>query len=51
MRAVGEPKLSSGFGNSWQALSLVRPFFKQYRWQLFIGFLSLLAVNGRNNFV
>lgn len=46
MRAAGEPKLSSGSGNSWQALSLVRPFFKQYRWQLFIGFLSLLAVNG-----
>ena len=46
MRAAGEPKLSSGSDNSWQALSLVRPFFKQYRWQLFIGFLSLLAVNG-----
>jgi len=32
--------------NSWQSIHLVFPFFKQYRLQLVIGFLSLLAVNG-----
>ena len=32
--------------NSWQAVRLVFPFFRQYRLQLIIGFLSLLAVNG-----
>jgi ATP-binding cassette subfamily B multidrug efflux pump len=32
--------------NSWQAIRLVFPFFKQYRLRLAIGFLSLLAVNG-----
>ena len=31
---------------SWQAVRLLFPFFKQYRLQLVIGFLSLLAVNG-----
>jgi ATP-binding cassette subfamily B protein len=31
---------------SWQAVRLLYPFFKQYRLQLIIGFLSLLAVNG-----
>ena len=32
--------------NSWQAIRLVFPFFKQYRLQLVIGFSALLAVNG-----
>jgi len=31
---------------SWKTIHLVFPFFKQYRLQLVIGFLSLLAVNG-----
>jgi len=31
---------------SWQAVRLIFPFFRQYRLQLVIGFLSLLAVNG-----
>ena len=35
-----------GMDNSWQAVRLVFPFFKQYRFRLVIGFLSLLAVNG-----
>jgi ATP-binding cassette subfamily B protein len=33
-------------GNSWQSVRLMLPFFRQYRLQLVIGFLSLLAVNG-----
>jgi len=33
-------------GNSWHAVRLVLPFFRQYRVQLLLGFLSLLAVNG-----
>ena len=32
--------------NSWQAIRLVFPFFRQYKLRLTIGFLSLLAVNG-----
>ena len=32
--------------NSWQAVRLVFPFFRQYKLRLAIGFLSLLAVNG-----
>ena len=32
--------------NSWQAIRLVFPFFRQYKLRLAIGFLSLLAVNG-----
>lgn len=32
--------------NSWQAVRLVLPFFRQYRTRLLIGFISLLAVNG-----
>ena len=35
-----------GLDYSWKALGLVFPFFRQYRLQLLIGFLSLLAVNG-----
>jgi ATP-binding cassette subfamily B protein len=35
-----------GMGNSWQAIRLVFPFFRQYKLRLAIGFLSLLAVNG-----
>lgn len=35
-----------GHDRSWQALGLVVPFFRQYRLQLLLGFLSLLAVNG-----
>jgi ATP-binding cassette subfamily B protein len=45
--AVSE-KLKPGLGldYSWKALRLLVPFFRQYRLQLLIGFLSLLAVNG-----
>ena len=32
--------------SSWRSVRLVLPFFRQYRLQLAIGFLSLLAVNG-----
>ena len=35
-----------GLDYSWKVLGLVFPFFRQYRLQLLIGFLSLLAVNG-----
>ena len=35
-----------GMDNSWQAIRLVFPFFRQYKLRLAIGFLSLLAVNG-----
>ena len=41
-----KPKPDRGTGNSWQAIRLVFPFFRQYRLRLVIGFLSLLAVNG-----
>ena len=41
-----KPKPGKGVNNSWQAVRLVFPFFRQYRLQLIIGFLSLLAVNG-----
>jgi len=47
MKQIGEkPKSAQGKDNSWQALRLVVPFFKQYRLRLVIGFFSLLAVNG-----
>jgi len=46
MRAAGKPESGGGSDNSWQSVRLVLPFFLQYRLQLFIGFLSLLAVNG-----
>ena len=46
MRISGKHKSGHGSDNSWQSVSLVLPFFQQYRLQLFIGFLSLLAVNG-----
>ena len=39
-------KSSRDLDNSWQAVRLVLPFFRQYRLQLLIGFFSLLAVNG-----
>ena len=45
-QAPEKPKPGKGMDNSWQAVRLVFPFFKQYRLQLIIGFLSLLAVNG-----
>ena len=41
-----KPKPGKGMNNSWQAVRLMFPFFRQYRLQLIIGFLSLLAVNG-----
>ena len=41
-----KPEPDRGTGNSWQAIRLVFPFFRQYRLRLVIGFLSLLAVNG-----
>ena len=46
MQASDKPKASRGLDNSWQAVRLVLPFFRQYRLQLALGFLSLLAVNG-----
>ncbi len=45
MRVSDKPKSSNGPDNSWQAVRLVLPFFRQYRLQLFLGFCSLLAVN------
>ena len=45
-QAPEKPKPGKGMDNSWQAVRLVFPFFRQYRLQLIIGFLSLLAVNG-----
>ncbi|MEK6197436.1 MAG: ABC transporter ATP-binding protein/permease [Desulfobacterales bacterium] len=41
-----KPKAGQGMNNSWQAIRLVFPFFRQYRLRLAIGFFSLLAVNG-----
>jgi len=46
MQASDKPKASRGLNNSWQAVRLVLPFFRQYRLRLAFGFLSLLAVNG-----
>jgi ATP-binding cassette subfamily B protein len=46
MLTTYKPKATQGLDNSWQAVSLILPFFRQYRLQLFIGFVSLLAVNG-----
>jgi ATP-binding cassette subfamily B protein len=45
------PKPNRGLHNSWQAVSLILPFFRQYRLQLLIGFFSLLAVNGLQLFI
>jgi ATP-binding cassette subfamily B protein len=41
-----KPEPDRGMDNSWQAIRLVFPFFRQYKLRLAIGFLSLLAVNG-----
>jgi ATP-binding cassette subfamily B multidrug efflux pump len=41
-----KPEPGQGMDNSWQAIRLVFPFFRQYKLRLAIGFLSLLAVNG-----
>jgi ATP-binding cassette subfamily B multidrug efflux pump len=46
MHESEKSKTGRGLDYSWKSLSLVFPFFRQYRLQLFIGFLSLLAVNG-----
>jgi ATP-binding cassette subfamily B protein len=46
MHESEKTKAGRGLDYSWKALSLVFPFFRQYRLQLLIGFLSLLAVNG-----
>jgi len=46
MHAPDKSKGGRGLDYSWQALGLLVPFFRQYRLQLIIGFLSLLAVNG-----
>ncbi len=46
MTVSEKPKLSRDLDNSWQAIRLVLPFFRLYRLQLFLGFFSLLAVNG-----
>jgi ATP-binding cassette subfamily B protein len=46
MRQISErQKTGRETNDSWQAIRLVLPFFKQYRLQLVIGFLSLLGVN------
>lgn len=41
-----KPEAVQSSDRSWQAIRLVFPFFRQYRLQLILGFLSLLAVNG-----
>jgi ATP-binding cassette subfamily B protein len=41
-----KPEPGQKMDNSWQAIRLVFPFFRQYKLRLAIGFLSLLAVNG-----
>ena len=46
MPKADKPKPNHGLNNSWQAVSLILPFFRQYRLQLLMGFVSLLAVNG-----
>ena len=46
MLGPDKPKPGRGLDNSWKAVGLVLPFFRQYRFRLLIGFLSLLAVNG-----
>jgi len=47
MKPIPEkPKPDKGIKESWQAVRLVFPFFRQYRLRLIIGFLSLFAVNG-----
>ena len=47
MEKISETRRSgSGLEDSWQSVRLVFPFFRQYRVQLVLGFLSLLAVNG-----
>jgi len=46
MQITKKSKPGLGLDNSWQAVRLVFPFFRQYRLQLIIGFVSLLAVNG-----
>jgi len=45
MQVPDSLKKSAELNNSWQAVRLVLPFFRQYRLQLFIGFFSLLVVN------
>jgi ATP-binding cassette subfamily B multidrug efflux pump len=44
-QAPEKSKPGKEMNTSWQAVRLVFPFFRQYRLQLVIGFLSLLAVN------
>ena len=46
MLVSDKPKSRPGPENPWQAVRLVLPFFRQYRLQLLVGLLSLLAVNG-----
>ena len=46
MPVAEKPKAARMPDNSWHAVRLIIPFFRQYRLQLAIGFLSLLAVNG-----
>ena len=46
MPAPHKPHPDNSLDYSWGAVRLVFPFFRQYRLQLLIGFLSLLAVNG-----
>ena len=46
MLVSDKPKSRPGPDKPWQAVRLVLPFFRQYRLQLLVGLLSLLAVNG-----
>jgi len=46
MPSADKPNPNSRHDNSWQAVGLVFPFFRQYRLRLLVGFASLLAVNG-----
>jgi ATP-binding cassette subfamily B multidrug efflux pump len=46
MRPDNTPESGPVPESSWKSVRLILPFFRQYRLQLFIGFLSLLVVNG-----
>ncbi len=46
MRPANTPESGPVLENSWKSVRLILPFFRQYRMRLFIGFLSLLVVNG-----
>ena len=45
MAPAGEKPDSGGLKGSWQAVGLLKPFFRRYRLRLAAGFLSLMLVN------